>query len=160
MALVGGAAMEARVAALERSVGALTARLSALEGETAPAQVVPHAGGRFKPIEPTPCPLKPCLMSSALERVAANCSAAIWAGKWSIDPLLHGSGSRLRGAAGWANKHFVPGASRCEAADPFSLAPTRTEHVTVARSQVRCCVSISRSLSYAAHNIRPAIPQM
>ena len=126
-------ALAERLAALERTVATLAARLSALE-EPAPSAVVQSGSLRgFKPVEPTPCPLKPCLVSSALERVAANCSAAIWAGRWSVDPLLHGN--RLRGAAGWANQHFAPGAAHCEAADPFVLAPTRTEHVTVARSQ-------------------------
>ena len=87
---------DGRVATLEQQVAELRARLARLEGAPAaagaapaeptpvPQQLTRHAA-RFKPLEPETCRnVKPCLLSTARERLKANCTAAMWSGSLSL----------------------------------------------------------------------------
>ncbi|KAL1529975.1 hypothetical protein AB1Y20_000902 [Prymnesium parvum] len=116
---------------LQRAVSALSARVDALEH---PEQdLLSATTSAFRPVEPTPCPLSPCLRSSALERISRNCSAAVWSGRWALDPRWQAH--QLRSSAGWALQRFVPAAPECEPADPFVLASSHGAHVSVAAAQ-------------------------
>lgn len=143
--------MEARLAQLELAVSRLSAvpeRLATLEQQLAtllplaeaesqqsPGHKADRRARRFKPVAPAACEnVRPCLRSTAHERIAAGCPASMWRGQWDIDPLTTVS-SALRGKAGWSRQHFRPADELCEAADPFVLAPTHSGHVTVATGQ-------------------------
>jgi len=134
---------DGRVVTLEQQVAELRARLARLEGAAVsaaeptpvPQQLTRHAA-RFKPLEPETCRnVKPCLRSTARERLKANCTAAMWSGSWRIDPQKPSDARGLSQPKGWKHQHFTTAAADCEEADPFVLAPTHDRHVTVATSQ-------------------------
>ena len=133
------AAVPGRVDALEQQLAALLPSEGAGNSNGHDGAEMPLARPRFKPVAPASClHVRPCLLTSAAERIQAGCAASIWRGRWAVDPLTALPGA-LRSAAGWARQHFWPAAAECEAADPYLLSPARkdhaTQHVTVASSQ-------------------------
>ena len=127
------------VTSLERAVKALTSRVAQLESQLpAPEQsfeadAASASSVAFRPVASTAClNTKPCLHTSASERLAHGCVSAVWTGRWAINPNSVTGRldlQRLESVADSRNlekQRFISADwadAACEPARPFLLSP-------------------------------------
>jgi len=128
-------AMELRLAALERKYEDLEARQAAhIARESGSTASVKHPQSSFVPVETTACAgLRPCLHTTAAERIKSGCDSSIWSGHWAMTP----ESNKTALARQPQLQSFAPH-SDCDMATLWDLSPTKligNGHVTDATLQ-------------------------
>ena len=135
-------ALAAKVAKL--ADGAENARLAAARAEVSVHRATPHGTheGASLPLhmDPHRCyGMKPCLHTTAEQRVHRGCLDGIWRGVWAIGLRSERAKALrlLRDVTPLIAQHFTPTLD-CDAADVLVLSPLRSkrgDHVSVAQEE-------------------------